>query len=105
MSVQTVYRRIATRATAIDHLTFVPRIGNGLTTPCVSALISVFRLTLVRAILTIRGGAVTVVGIVVVQRAVRVHKTHVVRVPRVRGALNYPQHSAMLTIINPRYLF
>ncbi len=50
--------------------------------PCVSALLWSFDY-LIRAFLTIGGGSVTIVRVVVVQRAVRVHVALVVGVPRV----------------------
>ena len=49
-------------------------------------MISPYRLLLPCTVLTIRGDAVRVVRVVVVDRAVRVHVTHVVRVAGVRGA-------------------
>jgi len=48
----------------------------------VSALISSEKgqITLIRAVLTIRGNTVTVVGIIVVDIACGIHITHIVRV-------------------------
>lgn len=51
-----------------------------------SALISSeVQITLLRALLTIRGDPVTVVGIVVVDIAYGIHITHIVRITGVRG--------------------